>query len=390
MVCYTMGVPSKEARFPETAQRVSIIVSTQKMNGWRAASHDVLSSDEIESSLEIIESNNGFGEWEADYLTDEEETEVPRWYFPRFPGAENVGTCDNPKHGAEGTVHARVTEGKKTERCAEFAPDPGNMYLSRSGLGPYDSDVETVAGWLAAPRNIVGGVMLLGEPGSGKTALIEAACTHADRRVITHLCTPDDTRESLMLRFVGEGNGEGGTPFVKGPVAKAAEIGAVLYADEFMLLPDGVKPVFYELSDGRAFLSGGQIDGSALPVHPDFRLVVSSNPAVRGASLPEPIGSRFASTTLTVETSAEMLRALNIDEAIVAAWEALAVAGLVQPQVREMRAADYWLEVNPAQAISAFLGEHYPESQREAARNTLTNYIGGGSHMRSDGRLVVS
>ena len=310
------------------------------------------SGDDIESALSIIEENGGTGEWES--AGESATPSVPRWLFPRFPGAT----------------------------------DERDMYLSRSGIGPYDTDVETVGGWLAAPRNIVGATLLLGNPGTGKTALIEAACTHADRTLITHVCTPDDTRETLFLRFVGEGNGEDGTPFVKGPLSLAATVGATFYMDEFMLLPDGVKPITYQLADGRRFLSGGNVDGSDIEIHEDFRLILSSNPLVRGASLPEPVGSRCASTTLTVETSAAMLRDLAVDESIVAAWEALGTAGLWRPEIRELRMADYWLAVDATQAASAFLPEHAPESQREQIRNTVVSFIGGS--IRQDGRLVVS
>lgn len=309
--------------------------------------------DDIEDALSIIEENGGSGEWEQTQAT-------PRWLFPRFHGAT----------------------------------DPADQYLSRAGVGEHhDTDVETLVSWLEAPRNIVGGILLRGEPGTGKTALIEAAVTHAGtedepRSLITHLCTPDDTRESLFLRFVGEGNGEHGTPFVKGPLAMAATIGAVFYMDEYMLLPDGVKPVTYQLADGRRILSGGNIDGSDLIIHEDFRLVVSSNPDVRGASLPEPVASRFASTTLTIETNAALLRDLAIDEAIVGAWEALGNAGLWRPQIREVRLADYWLPLDAGQAVSAFLPEHCPESQRENVRNTVVSFLGG--NVRADGRLVVS
>lgn len=310
------------------------------------------SGDDIESALSIIEENGGNGVWEQPGEDGAEE--IPRWLFPRFDGAE----------------------------------DPADQYMSRSGLGPYDTDVETLVAWLEAPRNVVGASLLLGEPGSGKTALIEAAACHAGRRLITHLCTPDDARETLFIRFVGEGNGEDGTPFVKASLAEAATVGAIYYMDEYMLLPDGVKPVTYQLADGRKFLSGGNVDGSDLEIHKDFRLVLSSNPMVRGASLPEPVGSRCASTTLTVETSGSMLRDLGIDESIIAAWEALGTTGLWRPQIREMRAADYWLGVDPAQSVSAFLPEHCPESQREHVRNTVVSYIGGT--IRTDGRLVVS
>lgn len=335
--------------------------------------------DDIEAALDIIESNGGLGEWEEAALED-----IPRWLFPRFPGAT----------------------------------DDADMYLSRSGLGNHDSDVETLAAWLAAPRNIVGASLLLGEPGTGKTALIEAAVTYMlpdsdegepdpETDLVTVICTPDHTRDSLMLKFVGENHGDcvspththDGThldfdatcdrsPFTLGPVAFAAKYGKKLYMDEFMLLVDGVKPVVYPLADGRRVLPEGNVDGSGLIIHPDFRLVLSSNPMVRGASLPEPVGSRCASTTLTVETSAAMLRDLAIDDAVVSAWEALGTQGLWRPQVREMRLADYWLAVDPAQAVSAFLPEHCPESQRKQVRDVVVSYLGGT--IRADGRLVVS
>lgn len=317
-----------------------------------------MDGQDIEDAMSIIEENGGTGEWEE--ATEAEPAEVNRWLFPRFPGAS----------------------------------DNADMYLSRVGLGDHDTDVETLVSWLAAPRNIVGASFLLGDPGCGKTALIEAATTHAlpegatESDLVTVICTPDHTRDSLFLKFVGEGNGEDGTPFALGPVPFAAKHGKTLYLDEFMLLADGVKPVVYPLADGRRFLPEGNVDGSALEVHPGFRLVLSSNALVRGASLPEPVASRCASTTLTVETSASMLRDLAIDESVVQAWEALGTANLWRPQIREMRLADYWLSVDAAQAVSAFLPEHCPESQRKDVRNTVVSYLGGT--IREDGRLVVS
>lgn len=330
---------------------------------------------DIESALDIIESFGGDGEWEQAAEPDEPEA-TPRWLFPRFPGAT----------------------------------DQADMYLSRAGVGPYDSDVETLVGWLSAPRNIVGAILLVGEPGSGKTALIEAAVTFTqddeatESDLLTVVCTPDHTKDSLFLRFVGEGQGDcivpghtdGETcplgcnlsPYTLGPLPYAAKYGKKLYGDEAMLLVDGVKPVLYSLSDGRRFLPEGNVDGSPLEIHEDFRLILSSNPMVRGASLPEPLGSRCASTTLTVETSASMLKDLAIDESVIAAWEALGTAGLWRPQIREMRMADYWLAVDPGQSVSAFLPEHCPESQREQIRNTVVSFLGGD--IRTDGRLVVS
>lgn len=317
---------------------------------------------DLDDVFDIIKENGGDGEWEEADSPDTGPTK--RWLFPRFPGAT----------------------------------DDADQYLTRTGLGPYDTDVETLAAWLSAPRNIVGATLLLGEPGTGKTALIEAATTHmldddaTESNLVTVVCTPDHTKDSLFLRFVGEGKGdlmENGeaSPYTLGPVPYAAKHGKILYMDEVMLLMDGVKPLLYPLADGRRFLPEGNVDGSALEIHPDFRLVLSSNPMVRGASLPEPIGSRCASTTLTVETDADMLRDLAIDESIVQAWEMLGSSNLWRPQIREMRLADYWLGVDPAQSVSAFVPEHCPESQRKAVTEAAVACIGG--QIREDGRLVV-
>lgn len=343
-------------------------MATQQMQGPTPGNFKPTQGEDIDEALSIIEENGGIGEWEEDTTAP-----VERWSFPRFEGAE----------------------------------EPGDMYLSRVGIGSYDTDVETVVGWMEAPRNVVGAVLLLSEPGTGKTALIEAAATHADADLLTVLCTPDHTKDSLFLRFVGEDHGEcivpGHThsearddytsecvrsPYTYGPIPQACKYGKWLYMDEAMVLVDGVKPVLYALSDGRRFLPEGNIDGTPMEIHPNFRLILSSNPLVRGASLPEPLASRCASTTLHVKTDAALLRDLDIDESVIAAWEALDTAGLWQPQIRELRLADYWLDIDRAQAVSAFLPEHCPESMREPVRNTVVAMLGG--NVRPDGRLVVS
>lgn len=305
----------------------------------------------MESAESIIAENDGVGEWE-NHETDEADERVS---YPRFEGAT----------------------------------DPSDLYLSRKGSGVWDTDVEMVSAWLDAPRNIVGAVLAVGEPGVGKTAMLEAVATHRNQPMTTVVCTPDHTKDSLFLRFVGEGNGDDGSPYTLGVIPFAAKHGHILYMDEFLLLPDGTKPIVYPLADGRAYLPEGNVDGSPLEVHPDFRLVLSSNPMVRGASLPEPIGSRCAGTTITVETDEALLRDLGIEDDLIAAWKALGTANLWRPAIREMRVANYWLDVSPEQAVAAFVPEHCPETMRNAVVQTVLSFIDGGNIRVEDGRVVV-
>lgn len=355
---------------------------------------------DIDDALAQINANGGAGDFETDT------TDTDRWLFPRFAGAENIGTCRT-----KGKAHKGIHTQAPGAKCSGFTPDLGNMYLSRSGIGGMDSDVETIVDWMSAPRNVIGAVLLLSDPGTGKTALVEAAATHADKQVTTVLCTPDHNKDNLFIKFMGEGLGDCIRPehthgpghegydatceraaFSLGPIPYAAKWGHWLYMDEVMLLMDGTKPVLYAPADGRAFLPEGNLDGSPLRIDPGFRLIMSSNPLVRGASLPEPIASRCASTTMHVRTDAALLRDLGIDDAIVAAWEGLGTAGLWRPQIREMRVADYWYsrgEDGVDQAVSAFLPEHCPESQRGEVYESVRSYLGGGDHLDDTGRLVV-
>ena len=86
-----------------------------------------------------------------------------------------------------------------------------------------------------------------------------------------------------------------------------------------------------------------------------------------------------------------MLRDLGVDDSVVGVWEGLKTQGLWAPQIRELRLASYWYskgEEYVAQAVSAMVAEHCPESQREAVTAVAVGFLGGD--LRADGRLVVS
>ena len=99
-----------------------------------------LTLDDIQNAFDIIDENGGLGSWEEGTQTSSAE----RWEFPRFPGADKLGKCSTKAHGVKGN-HEEI------KSCKGWAPDGATLYLSRSGLGPYDSDVETICAWLDAP-----------------------------------------------------------------------------------------------------------------------------------------------------------------------------------------------------------------------------------------------
>lgn len=187
-------------------------------------------------------------------------------------------------------------------------------------------------------------VLLVGEPGVGKTALVEAAFPEA----LTVPCSGDLTVAHLVGTHLPTDDGR--WRWRDGPLVTAMREGHPLYLDEVALLPPEVSTVLHSVMDGRGWL---RIDDrpDSPPVRPadGFFVVGSYNPgSLSGRRPPEALLSRFA-VTVEVRSDFDAARALGVMEELVTIAENLRVRsdsdrteggpGTWGPQLRELLSA---------------------------------------------------
>lgn len=243
----------------------------------------------------------------------------------------------------------------------------GGHYIPRA-MGGFDNDVEGLR-WLVANGTHV---ILLGEPGCGKTALFQAAFPDSENAMGHSKLTAYD------MLWIPRPLPDGTIQYDPAPLTRAAMRGVPFYFDEIMRSSeDGVTPLFSAM-DGRGFIVGGNLDATDLPVEPGFAVVAASNPMVRGAFLPDAIASRFH--ILTMETSEELLEKLNLDDRIMTAWKNLSQLNdgdCWRPSIRELKAAQKFVEAgNWHHAAYALTGFRVPAKDRKDVAGVVATLFG--------------
>jgi len=164
----------------------------------------------------------------------------------------------------------------------------GDIYFSRP-WGDHD-DVMV----LRKARDHQQYVLLYGEPGCGKTALIEAAYAGDDGSgLFTVLGSGDTEVADLVGGYVQTPSGS--YLWEDGPLVKAAEQGKTLLVDEIGLIDTKVLSIMYGLMDGRReYTVTANPERGTVKAKPGFFVVAATNPNAPGVRLSEALLSRFA------------------------------------------------------------------------------------------------
>jgi midasin (ATPase involved in ribosome maturation) len=228
-------------------------------------------------------------------------------------------------------------------RGEPFAVDPrdplirpnGERYLPRELGGHHD---------VAVLRRLRGAglyALLAGEPGTGKTALAEAAFPE----LVAVPCHGDMTVAHLLGTHLPTPNG--GWRWADGPLVQAMRAGLPLYLDEVNAMPGDVSTVLHSVMDGRAMVRiDDRPDEPQVTAAPGFYVLGSYNPgSFGGRRLSDALASRFA-VQIVVSSDYEAARSLGVPAELVTLAENLAVksaserdaggAGVWTPQMREL------------------------------------------------------
>jgi MoxR-like ATPase len=133
-------------------------------------------------------------------------------------------------------------------------------------------------------------VLLEGFPGTGKTALIEAAFGDEAITVNGH---GDLEATELVGNYVPNPDNPLQYDWIDGPLVTAMRNGQVLFIDDTTMIPPPVLAKLYGAMDGRGTITVDTHGNEVIKAAPGFFVVGAHNPGAPGAMLSEALSSRF-------------------------------------------------------------------------------------------------
>jgi nitric oxide reductase NorQ protein len=260
--------------------------------------------------------------------------------------------------------------GETLEGEESYERPNGDLYYGRKWGENVDVEV------LRKAREADKFVMLYGVPGTGKTAMVEAAFPD---ELYTIMGSGDTEVSDLVGGYVQTPSG--GFEWVDGVLVRAASEGKVLLIDEIGLIDPKVLSVVYGLMDGRRELVvTANPERGTVKAKEGFYVVSATNPNVAGVRLSEALLSRFA-VQVEMTTDWGLAKKLGVPQSAVVASQNLSKKvenGETSwaPQMRELLAfRDLAKLFGTKWAVQNLLASA-PEIDRPIASDVFTRVFG--------------
>jgi len=219
-------------------------------------------------------------------------------------------------------------------------------------------------------------VFLFGEPGTGKTALVDSAFG-------TDLVTMLGTEDTEVSDFIGGYTVRGGGSYgwTDGALIEGMERGVPVFIDEVGVIAPKVMTTVFSVMDGRDEIRiTANPDRGTVKAKPGFMILAATNPHAPGVRLSEALLSRFH-IHMEVGSDYAMARELGVPDPLVTAAENLdkrRQTGEIgwAPQMRELlRAKNQWTKRGDAFAVMNLISGA-PEDDREVVAEVLARTTG--------------
>lgn len=329
------------------------------------------------------------GEWpvtDADHITEW----VERWVQAVRDGDEKAVTR---------SVHPAGKAATKTTTATKTTPEPAPK---SEPADPFAHQYpETVGGFITRPnghkyrvRMIEGRedvallrkarvhgdhVFMTGDPGTGKTALAEAAF---GSNLVTMIGTEDTETSDFVGSYVPTGK-PGKYRWQDGGMIDAMERGVPYFVDECGVISPKVMTVVYSVMDGRGeYRVTDNPKRGVVTAQPGFFVVLATNPHAPGVRISEALTSRVG-LTIEVGTDFKMMRTLGVPDDAVTVAENLNTRrtsgdeGLWVPQARELLRYKEQVDRYGTEVAVRNLIASAPEDAREVVVEVVQRVYGG-------------